>query len=93
MSSETQALTMVWLYSAPDGDLYKQSMWTVYSVMSLHCEEGLHIIDIKSIKSIVSMQPWHPPGRDPDIVHLFIWEEIGLDVGVLGGSEENIEGN
>ena len=93
MSSETQALAMVRLYSTPDADLYKQSMWTVYSVTSLYCEEGLRIIDIKSIISVVSMQPWHPPGRDPDIDHWFVWEKIGLDVGVLGGSEENTEEN
>ena len=82
---------MVALYSAPDQDLYEESFWTVYSVTKLPSNEGLHVIRVQDIMSVVSMQP-HLHHLSDGKERFFVGEKFGLDVGLLGGIEEPLEG-
>jgi hypothetical protein len=72
---------MVILYSPPDPKMLEESHFTVYSVTHLG-EAGIQVIDIKSIISVVSIQP-HAYQLLPNEPCFFVWEKIGLDVSFL----------
>jgi hypothetical protein len=73
---------MVVLYSDADTQLLEDSHFTVYSVTHLGEAQGLQVIDVKSIESVVSMQP-HNHQLIAGESHFFLWEKIGLDVSSL----------
>jgi hypothetical protein len=66
--------------------LYEESFHTVYSVTQLPVEEALHMVEAKSILSVVSVQP-HDYRVGEEDSHFFIWEQLGLDIGILGTPE------
>ena len=91
IGGELQALALVSLYSKPDLVLYEESYWTVYSVTQLAMNEGLHVVNTKSILSVVSVQPHQHHVEEGDTC-FFIWEQLGLDMSLTGPPEdENIE--
>lgn len=77
---------MVLPYSRPDPALYNASLETVYSVTSLCAIEGLRIVPVQDIISVVSIQP-HDYQVIPGEQRYFVWEYTGLDLGILGAEE------
>jgi hypothetical protein len=88
--NDIQALAMVLLYSGPDPIIYQKSFRTVYSVTQLEGKEGLRVICVKDIISVVSMQP-HSHHIVPGEKRWFVWEKIGLELHMLRGDEENMD--
>jgi hypothetical protein len=84
---DTRVLALVSLYSQLDTSLYKKSCWTVYSITRLEDSEGLHVIDAKSILSVISVQP-HSHQLIPGEQHFFVWEQLGLDMALLQAEED-----
>jgi hypothetical protein len=79
-------LALVSLYSLPHNELFENSHHTLLSCV-YEGDAHLHVIDIKSIMSVVAMVPHHPfPGDDQD--RYFVVEKPGLDVARLGGVVE-----
>jgi len=76
------------LYSRPDTNLFEQSSWTVSSVTQLDDDEGLPVVDAKSIISVVSVQP-HKHCLEDGYERFFVWEQLGLDMALLEGWEEH----
>ncbi|KAF8578619.1 hypothetical protein K439DRAFT_1648728 [Ramaria rubella] len=85
-SGEWKYMAMILLYSRPDMQLYQESYWTVYLVMQLLAQQGLHLIDVKSIVTMVSMQP-HRHQVQQGEQRFFVWEYLGLDVALVGNGE------
>jgi hypothetical protein len=88
--NDTQALAMVLLYSGPDPIIYQKPFHTVYSVTQLEEKEGLRVICVKDIISVVSIQ-LHSHQIVPGEKRWLIWEKIGLDVHMLHDDEENMD--
>lgn len=79
-----KVLAMVSFYSPPHGNLLELSYNTLLSCIP---ENGLKVIDVKSIRSVVAMIPHLPfPGNMEE--RYFVVEKPGLDVACLGGSVE-----
>jgi len=79
-------LAVVSLYSHLNKDLLESSYHTLLSC-SYTGDTALHVIDIKSVMSVVAMVPHHPfPGQT--LEQYFIVEKPGLDMTVLGGVAE-----
>ena len=81
---------MVCLYSAPDLRLYEESSSTVYSITELSEEEGLRVVDVKQILSVVAIIP-HEHHVLPGDQRYFVWEQMGLDISILGVPEPDLE--
>ena len=62
-------------------------MGTVYSMTKLDDTEGLRVVPIKSILSVISVQP-HSYQVVPGEQRFFVWEQIGLDMSILLDAEE-----
>ena len=81
-----QTLALVSMYSRPDEDLFKRSNWTVWSVTE-GGQNGLRVIDAKSILSVVSVIPHnHHVNADSSDVRFFVWEQMGMDMALLSRS-------
>ena len=87
IGEECHGLAVVSVYSLPDKDLLAASTGTYYSVRILPGEEGLRVISVKAIESVVSIQPryYH---LEPEETRWFIWEKMGLQVNALNGIPE-----
>jgi hypothetical protein len=83
-----RTLALVCNYLQHDPLLFKNSFCTVWSMTSLG-DEGLQIIDVKSILAVISVQP-HDHHVEAGDTRFFVWEKSGLDIGVLGGVEEEL---
>jgi hypothetical protein len=83
-------LALVLLYSQPDADLLQESSWTVWSMKVLG-NEGLQVVDAKSIISVVLIQPHDHRLEDRD-AWFFVWEQMGLKMALLSGSLDPIPG-
>ncbi|KAJ7263366.1 hypothetical protein C8J57DRAFT_1070616 [Mycena rebaudengoi] len=79
------SVALVSVYSDPDPDLLLASFQTVLLCEYLG-EDALQVIDIKSIKASVGMIPY----PDEDGLY-FVAEKMGLDVGDMGGEEEDMD--
>ncbi|KAF8583614.1 hypothetical protein K439DRAFT_1647178 [Ramaria rubella] len=86
---ENQGLALISLYSWPDAQLFEDSNWTVYSITALEYNEGLRVVDIKSIQAMVSVQP-HSHHVEEGDERFFVWEQLGLDFALLRGAEEDV---
>ena len=80
---------MISLYSKQDPTLFTDSCHTIYSATILPENIGLHVVPVKNIISVVSMQP-HDYQVVPGESRYFVWEYIGLQVAVLDGTEESM---
>ncbi|KAF8573645.1 hypothetical protein K439DRAFT_1649955 [Ramaria rubella] len=74
---ENWGLALISLYSRPDAQLFEDSNWTVYSIMALEYNEGLRVVDIKSIQAVVSVQ-LHSHHVEEGDERFFVWEQLGL---------------
>ncbi|KAF8515667.1 hypothetical protein JB92DRAFT_2609466, partial [Gautieria morchelliformis] len=79
INNVSKALALVQLYSCLDLELLKLSIQTVYSVTQMNEDNGLRVIDAKSIHAVVSIQPHKHPGF-PEEERYFLWEQLGLDM-------------
>ena len=81
---------MISLFGPPDPTLLEASYSTLWS--SKHQGDGgLRVVDVKSICSVVAMIPHKPiiPGKVAED-RFFICEKPGLDIGYMGGVEEQL---
>lgn len=74
-------VALVSLFDLPDPDLYKASHG-VLSVSKYRGDNNLVVIDIKFIRSSISMVPFPPPETPTDVDHnrFFSYEDLGYDV-------------
>lgn len=72
-------------------ELLVDSEWTVWSSTHMGIE-GLRVVDVESIVACVSMQP-HIHHVEPNDVRYFVWEQSGMEIGILGGYKETDEGD
>lgn len=71
------------LHSRPNENLFKESIWTVWSVTE-QGETGLRVIDAKTILSVVSVIPHdHHLTEDSSDARFFVWEQMGMDMALL----------
>lgn len=76
------------LFSPPDRALLEDSEWTIWSAVHMGVN-GLRVVDIESIRACVSMQPHdHHIEADESDDRWFVWEQCGLEIGILGGYKE-----
>jgi hypothetical protein len=81
------SLAVVSLYSHPHKDLLEASYHTLLSCSYLG-DVSLHVINVKSVMSVVGMAPHHPfPGA---LDRYFVIEKPGLDITVLAGVAEAV---
>jgi hypothetical protein len=80
---------LVSLFSAPDPDLLRLSVNTLWSC-EYQGDLALQFVDIKSIQAVVAMVPHAPAinGRQAQ-ERFFLVEKPGLDVAVMAGTQEN----
>ncbi|KAG1812448.1 uncharacterized protein BJ212DRAFT_1301462 [Suillus subaureus] len=77
-------VAVISLFSLPDNELLELLSHVVTSC-AYYGDDGIHVIDIKSITDVVTMVPHHP--RLPSEVvedHFFMVEKPGLDVASFG---------
>jgi hypothetical protein len=79
-------LALISVYGPPDAELLQQSSGALWVSQYHGCEE-LKIIDIKSIATCVAMIPF----IDPPDGRFFVCEKMGLEIGYLGGVEEDLD--
>jgi len=84
-------LALVSLFSQPDPELLELSCQTVYSCR-YEGDAALSVVDVKSIKSVISMVPYFritPDGEieQPESEH-FLVEKPGLDIAELVGEQD-----
>ena len=85
---------MVARYSPPHAELLRLSYGTIWSCC-LQGDEGLVLVDVRSIESVVAMVPHPAPivprGDQIDVQgRVCVVEKPGLEVAHLGGVEEII---
>jgi hypothetical protein len=83
-------LALVSIFSKPDPALLKISVNTLWSCEYLG-DEALEFINVKTIKSVVSMIP-HTPNIQGSVSgeRFFLVEKPGLDVALVAGMEDSI---
>ena len=79
-------VALVTLYSLPDEDLLAQSHGVLVSCTKLS-EDGLCIVDISSIQSVIAMIPHSPPGVIEE--RYFLVEKTGMQIAHFGN--KNVE--
>jgi len=80
--NETRTLALVSTYSPPDPTILRDSHNTIWATQ-YQGTEGLEVIDVKTILSVVCLAPL--PARDG---FFFIGEKLGLEVATLDGLDE-----
>ncbi|KAF8521820.1 hypothetical protein JB92DRAFT_2707119 [Gautieria morchelliformis] len=60
VANQTRTIAMVRIYSRPDAFMLEESLGAAYSVTEKPLDEAntMHVVDAKSILSVVSVQPW-----------------------------------
>ncbi|KAF8151584.1 hypothetical protein B0H34DRAFT_664807 [Crassisporium funariophilum] len=81
--NETRGLALVSVYDPPDPDLLRDSSHALW-VSLYRGNESLKVINITLISTCVAMVPFAKP---PD-GRFFVCEKMGLEIGYLGGSQE-----
>jgi hypothetical protein len=84
-STPDLTLAMVSLYSAPDPTLYRKS-YGALRVCHHQGDDGLRVVNVKSIASVVAMVPF----GSADENQYFVAENLGLDVPHMGGLDEDL---
>ena len=86
---EEKGLALVSLYTLPNPTLLKASMNTLWSC-AYQGDAALKFIDVKTIRSVVSMIPHSPSigGRDAE-ERFFLVEKPGFDVAIMAGAMED----
>jgi len=84
-------LAMVSCFSSPNKTLLDVSYNTLRSCTYLG-QDGLMVIDVKYINSVIAMVPHQPFGGD-SVQRYFVVEKPGLEVACLGGVEERVPEN
>ena len=86
VNAREHSLATVSIYSDPDQDLLDRSLATVWSCRA-GGREGLRVIDVKMIRSVVAMIPQpRSPGHEHYQGRYFVVEKLG--VLSANGSEE-----
>ena len=85
---------MVSLYSEADADLWEKTSKVLYSCLP-QGDDGLEVINVKTIDSVVAMIP-HPHVQDAVWQRrlegrVFVVEKLGLDVFTLSGPVQDID--
>ena len=88
-NEEEKGLALVSLYTLPNPTLLKASMNTLWSC-AYQGDAALKFIDVKTIRSVVSMIPHSPSigGRDAK-ERFFLVEKPGFDVAIMAGAMED----
>ena len=88
IQGERKYLAMVSLYGRPHADLHEQSSGALYAC-SLGGDDGVAVIEVKTILSVVAVVPFpaHLGWQD----RVFVVEKPGLDVAAIGGVAEAID--
>src|SRR4051794_216831 len=89
VNEEEKTLALVSVYSQPDAALLIASSDTLWLCQDC-CDTALHVIDVKSIQSVVAMVPWPADDALLNGRCYFLVEKLGLDIAYLGGNEEAI---
>lgn len=84
-----QTLSLIRLYSRPDEVLFRESHSTVWSMAELG-DEGLRVVPVNTILSVVSVQP-HNHHVSPGDTRFFVWEQMGLEMALLSGALDSID--
>jgi hypothetical protein len=86
-------LALILMYSEPDPWLHNVSNDTLFSCTK-QGNNGLRVVDVKSILLVIAMVPHHPviPGKDVE-ERYFVVEKIGLEMVGIGGFRETAEEN
>ncbi|KAJ7130449.1 hypothetical protein C8R44DRAFT_613768 [Mycena epipterygia] len=88
IGEDIRVFALVILFSPPDRALLEDSEWTVWSAVHLGVE-GLRVVEVETIQASVSMQPHdHHVEADKSDERWFVWEQCGLEIGILGGYTE-----
>jgi hypothetical protein len=82
---DTRTLALVSTYSPPDPALLQHSYKTIWATQYLE-GEGLEIINVRSILSVVCISPL--PSRDG---FFYVSEKLGLEVTALVDMEDDLE--
>jgi hypothetical protein len=85
-NDEIRGLALVSVYDPPDLDLLHESSHALW-VARYRGNEALKVINITSISTCVAMVPFTKP---PD-GRFFVCEKMGLEIGHLGGSHEEVD--
>jgi hypothetical protein len=85
----THTLALVSVYSAPDATLLEASSNTLW-VSTYQGNDALLVIDFKAILSVVAMVPFPGTPADVNPARYFAVDKIGLEVGYMGGIQEDI---
>lgn len=84
---------MIRLFSRPDPTLFEESYWTVWSITVLEGMEGMLIVPATSIKAVVAVIPHnHHVMPDNSDKRYFVWEKMGLDMGLLSDGNKDYDG-
>jgi hypothetical protein len=91
-ADDIYSLALVSVFSQPDLRLLENSNQTVYSC-HYQGDMALRVVDIKTIKSVVSMVPYFKVTQDGEIIEPetehFLLEKPGLCIAELVGEEED----
>jgi len=83
------AYAVVSIYGPPDADMLTKSSHALWAAAYMG-DTNLHVIEVKDIVSVVSMQPLPQRPGDPDNLW-FVIEKSGLDDTELTGYVESVD--
>lgn len=84
-----QTLALVLFYGPHDKNLFEESFYTLWS-MAEPDRNNLKVIGAKSIAAVVSVQPHNHHVEEND-TRYFVWEQMGLEMGLLADTLPAIE--
>jgi hypothetical protein len=79
------AYALIRLYAPPEPEIYTKSYHTLYLTCQLSEEQGLRVVPVKNIKSVVAILPYDYKNTSTD-AQWFVWECMGLDISMLQSS-------
>ena len=87
IEGQMHGLALISKYGPPDAELLHQSSNALW-VSQYQGNEQLKVINIKSIATCIAMIPF----MDPPDGRFFVCEKMGLEIGYLGGVDEDLNG-
>lgn len=95
---EAKTLALVSCFGRPNMELLEASYKTLY-VCKYQGDDGLEVVDAKTIQSVVAMVPFHelgsPHSGEGQLLQgykYFLVEKFGLEMAYMGGSEDDLSG-
>jgi hypothetical protein len=85
-----EAYALIQLYAPPDAEIFEKSYHMLYLTTQLSEEQGLHVVPVKNIKSVVAILPYDYKNTGTG-AQWFVWERMGLDVSMLQSSSDGDE--